>query len=81
MRANCGYDHPWRQYAKRAARPGPTAREIAVAEVMAYGDKQLPGGRTVPITAHEIADRLGLKPSNVRNIMVQICRRMGPQAR
>lgn len=80
-RRNCGPNHPWRQYPNRR-RQGPTAREIAVAEIMAEGDRACERSRrgAKPITAEEIAERLNLKPANVRNIMAQVRKRVGHQA-
>jgi len=58
----------------------PTAREQAVAEILAECDCGAPGCHPGKQTAAQIAARAGLSPSNVANILVQIRRRMGPQA-
>lgn len=79
-RPNCPPDHPWRQYPNRRERM-PTRREVEVAEAMSECDCGAPGCRPKRITAEEIARRLGMKPSNVRNVMAVVRKRLGPQAR
>lgn len=87
-RANCGPNHPWRQYPRRRTSSGPTAREIAVADIMAeeadddvttiQKGRKYRGPRN---TSERAAERLGMKPANVRNVMAQIRKRLGDQAR
>lgn len=87
-RASVGPNHPWRQYPRRRTSSGPTEREIAVAEIMAeeadddvttvQKGRKYRGPRD---TSERAAARLGMKPSNVRNVMGQIRKRLGHQAR